>query len=100
VLTPTHVMLFGLGLFGIGILGVLTRRNAIVVLMSIELILNAANLNFVAVSWMLPDVAGQVLAVFVICVAAAEAAVGLALLIALYRNRPTVHVDDLSLLKG
>lgn len=99
VLTPTHVMLFSLALFAIGVLGVLTRRNAILILMSIELILNAANLNFIAYSWSLPDVAGQVFALFVICVAAGEVAVGLAILITIFRNRSHIDVTDVNLMK-
>lgn len=100
MLTTTHVMLFSLALFGIGMVGVLTRRNAILVLMSIELMFNAANLNLVAFSWAFPDVAGQVFVVFVICVAAGEVAVGLAILIALMRNRENIQIDELNLLKG
>ena len=99
MLTPTHVMLFSLALFGIGILGVLTRRNAILVLMSVELIFNAANLNFIAFAWALPDVAGQVMALFVICVAAGEAAVGLAILITVFRNRSHINVAEISIMK-
>jgi NADH:ubiquinone oxidoreductase subunit K len=92
-------------LFSIGVAGVLTRRNIIVIFMSIELILNAANLNFIAFSRYLRDagelnaVAGQVFTVFVIVVAAAEAAIGLGLVIALYRNRETIFVDKIDLLK-
>ncbi len=99
MLGPNHVLLFSLALFGVGILGVLTRRNAIIVLMSIELMLNAANLNFIAFAWALPDVAGQVFALFVIAVAAGEVAVGLAILILLYRNRSTIQVDEINFLK-
>jgi NADH:ubiquinone oxidoreductase subunit K len=92
-------------LFVIGIAGVLTRRNIIVIFMSIELILNAANLNFIAFSRYLQDtgsmnaVAGQVFTVFIIVVAAAEAAIGLGLVIALYRNKETIFVDKIDLLK-
>lgn len=92
-------------LFIIGVAGVLTRRNIIVIFMSIELILNAANLNFIAFSRYLHDtgsvnaVAGQVFTVFIIVVAAAEAAIGLGIVIALYRNRETIWVDDIDLLK-
>src|SRR5437588_12674385 len=92
-------------LFIIGVAGVLTRRNIIVIFMSIELILNAANLNFIAFSRYLQDagyanaVAGQVFAVFIIVVAAAEAAIGLGIVIALYRNRETIFVDKIDLLK-
>jgi NADH-quinone oxidoreductase subunit K len=99
MLTPNHVMVFGLALFGIGMFGVLTRRNAILVLMSIELMFNAANLNFIAFSWAHSDVTGQVFAVFTICIAAGEVAVGLAILIALIRNRENVNVDEIHLLK-
>lgn len=92
-------------LFVIGVAGVLTRRNIIVIFMSIELILNAANLNFIAFSRYLQDtgnlnaVAGQVFAVFVIVVAAAEAAIGLGIVIALYRNKETIWIDEIDILK-
>jgi NADH-quinone oxidoreductase subunit K len=92
-------------LFTIGVAGVLVRRNIIVIFMAIELILNAANLNFIAFSRYLQDtgnmnaVAGQVFAVFVIVVAAAEAAIGLGIVIALYRNKETIWVDEIDLLK-
>lgn len=92
-------------LFIIGVAGVLTRRNILVIFMSVELILNAANLNFIAFSRYLKDtgsvnaVAGQVFAVFVIVVAAAEAAIGLGIVIALYRNRETIWLDEIDLLK-
>ncbi|HEX8773078.1 MAG TPA: NADH-quinone oxidoreductase subunit NuoK [Pyrinomonadaceae bacterium] len=92
-------------LFIIGVGGVLIRRNIIVIFMAIELILNAANLNFIAFSRYLQEtgnlnaVAGQVFAVFVIVVAAAEAAIGLGIVIALYRNKETIWVDEIDLLK-
>lgn len=92
-------------LFIIGVAGVLTRRNIIVIFMSIELILNAANLNFIAFSRYLQEtgganaLSGQVFAVFVIVVAAAEAAIGLGIVIALYRNRETIWVDEIDLMK-
>jgi NADH:ubiquinone oxidoreductase subunit K len=92
-------------LFIIGVAGVLTRRNIIVIFMSIELILNAANLNFIAFSRYLLDtggtnpMAGQIFTVFIIVVAAAEAAIGLGIVIALYRNRETIWVDQIDLLK-
>ena len=92
-------------LFIIGVAGVLTRRNIFVIFMSIELILNAANLNFIAFSRYLQDtgnmnaVAGQVFTVFVIVVAAAEAAIGLGIVIALYRNKETIWVDEIDILK-
>ena len=92
-------------LFAVGVAGVLTRRNIIVIFMSIELILNAANLNFIAFSRYLQEtgsvnaVAGQVFTVFIIVVAAAEAAIGLGIVIALYRNRETIFADKIDLLK-
>jgi NADH:ubiquinone oxidoreductase subunit K len=98
-------LIIGALLFSIGVAGVLTRRNIIVIFMSIELILNAANLNFIAFSRYLQGsgnlnaVAGQVFTVFIIVVAAAEAAIGLGLVIALYRNRETIFVDKIDLLK-
>jgi NADH-quinone oxidoreductase subunit K len=87
-------------LFVTGVAGVLTRRNALIVFMSVELMLNAVNLAFVAFARENQVVDGQVFAVFVMAVAAAEAAVGLALVILLFRNRVTVFLDDLNLLKG
>ena len=98
-------LVIGALLFVIGLAGVLTRRNIIVIFMSIELILNAANLNFIAFSRYLQTagnlnaVAGQVFTVFIIVVAAAEAAIGLGIVIALYRNRETIFVDKIDLLK-
>ncbi|MEJ7618609.1 MAG: NADH-quinone oxidoreductase subunit NuoK [Pyrinomonadaceae bacterium] len=98
-------LVVGALLFVIGVAGVLTRRNVIVIFMSIELMLNAANLNFIAFSRYLQDtgnlnaVAGQVFTIFVIVVAAAEAAIGLGIVIALYRNRATIFVDEIDLLK-
>ncbi len=86
-------------LFTIGVLGVLLRRNVIVVFMSIELMLNAVNLSLVALSQFMGNVDGQVLVFFVISVAAAEAAIGLAIVIAMFRKRVTVNVDELNLLK-
>jgi NADH:ubiquinone oxidoreductase subunit K len=98
-------LVVGAILFIIGVAGVLTRRNIIVIFMSIELILNAANLNFVAFSQYLQAtgkanaVAGQIFTVFIIVVAAAEAAIGLGIVIALYRNKETIWVDEIDLLK-
>ena len=98
-------LVIGALLFIIGVAGVLTRRNIIVIFMSIELILNAANLNFIAFSRYLSQtgsanaLAGQIFAVFVIVVAAAEAAIGLGIVIALYRNKETIWVDEIDLLK-
>ena len=87
-------------LFVIGVLGVLLRRNAIVIFLSIELMLNAANLALVAFSQTFGDVDGQILVFFVMSVAAAEAAVGLAIIIALFRNKQTLNVDEINLFKG
>jgi NADH-quinone oxidoreductase subunit K len=98
-------LVIGALLFIIGVAGVLTRRNIIVIFMSIELILNAANLNFIAFSRYLEEtgnanaIAGQIFVVFIIVVAAAEAAIGLGIVIALYRNKETIWVDEIDLLK-
>ncbi|PYV18259.1 MAG: NADH-quinone oxidoreductase subunit NuoK [Acidobacteria bacterium] len=96
---PEYFLLLGTGLFTIGVIGVLTRRNIIVILMSIELILNAVNINLVAFSRLSGNVQGQVFALFVITDAVAEAAVGLGLIIALFRNKETVNADEIDLLK-
>ena len=87
-------------LFCIGVYGVLARRNGVMVLMSIELILNAVNINLVAFSAMNGSVAGQVFALFVIAVAAAEVGVGLAIVLAIFRNRRSVDLDEVDLMKG
>ncbi len=87
-------------LFSIGILGVLCRRNTIVIFMSIELMLNAANLSFVAFSHYLQDMSGQLFVFFVMVVAAAEVTVGLAIIVALYRNWDSIMADRVHLLKG
>src|ERR1700704_4829310 len=98
-------LVIGALLFIIGVAGVLTRRNIIVIFMSVELILNAANLNFIAFSRYLQSIgsanalAGQIFTVFVIVVAAAEAAIGLGIVIALYRNKETILLDEIDLLK-
>ncbi|HEX3973647.1 MAG TPA: NADH-quinone oxidoreductase subunit NuoK [Stellaceae bacterium] len=89
-------ILFTLGIFGI----FLNRRNVIIILMSIELILLAVNINFVAFSSFLGDLVGQVFAMFVLTVAAAEAAIGLAILVVYFRNRGTIAVEDINLMKG
>ena len=87
-------------LFTIGVLGVMLRRNVIVVFLSIELMLNAVNLSLVAFSQSFGDVDGQILVFFVMSVAAAEAAVGLAIVIAMFRNKMTVNIDEISLFRG
>jgi len=93
-----YLALSGL-VFLIGLVGVLIRRNIIVILLSIELMLNATNINFVAFSAYLGNLAGQVFVFFALTVAAAEVAVGLAIIIALYRHHESINVDDFSLLK-
>jgi len=97
---PAYALVFSLLLFSIGVLGVLTRRNAIVILMSIELMMNAANINFIAFGLRTHDLVGQVFAVFTIAVAAGEVAVGLAVVLALFRNRDTIFVDEVHIMKG
>ena len=95
----THVIALSAVLFSIGTIGAITRRNLIVILMSIELMLNAANLAFVGFARALGSTEGHVFVLMVIVVAAAEVAVGLGLVIALFRNRESVNVEDMSLLK-
>jgi NADH-quinone oxidoreductase subunit K len=89
-------ILFTLGIFGI----FLNRKNVIIILMSIELMLLAVNINFVAFSAFLHDLVGQIFAMFVLTVAAAEAAIGLAILVVYFRNRGTIAVEDINLMKG
>ena len=98
-ISTTHYVVLSAALFTIGVVGVMVRRNIIIVFMSIELMLNAVNINLVAFSHQLQNMAGQVFAIFVIAVAAAEAAVGLGILLALYRNRETVNIDEMNLMK-
>ena len=100
MITADHLLVLSIVLFSIGVLGVLTRRNAIIILMSIELMMNAANLNLVAFSRQLINLTGQVFGVFTIAVAAGEVAVGLAVVLAMYRNRDTVYVDQVHIMKG
>ena len=89
-------ILFTLGIFGI----FLNRKNVIIILMSVELILLAVNINLVAFSWHLDDLMGQVFALFILTVAAAEAAIGLAILVVYYRNRGSIEVEDINMMKG
>jgi NAD(P)H-quinone oxidoreductase subunit 4L len=96
----TQYMLLSAFLFCTGIYGVLARRNGVLVLMSIELMLNAVNINLVAFSARLNDAAGQVFALFVIAIAAAEVGVGLAIVLLIYRNRVAVNLDEIDLMKG
>jgi len=101
MLSLTHYLILGAILFAIGVAGIfLNRKNLIVLLMSVELILLAVNTNFIAFSRYREDIAGQVFVFFILTVAAAEAAIGLAILVAMFRNRRTIHVDDLDSLKG
>jgi NADH-quinone oxidoreductase subunit K len=97
----SHYLTVGAILFTLGIVGIfLNRKNVIVILMSIELILLAVNLNLIAFSAFLGDIVGQVFALIVLTVAAAEAAIGLAILVVFYRNRGSIAVEDINLMKG
>ena len=101
MLSLSHYLILGAILFATGIVGVfLNRKNLIVLLMAIELILLAVNMNFVAFSYYLNDPAGQIFVFFILTVAAAESAIGLAILVVLFRNLSTINVDDLDSLKG
>jgi NAD(P)H-quinone oxidoreductase subunit 4L len=102
VIRLSFPLIFSAALFAIGIYGVLARRNGVLVLMSIEVMLNAVNVNLVAFSQFLQDntvLAGQIFALFVIAVAAAEVGIGLAIVILIFRNRETINVDEVNLLK-
>ena len=92
-------LVFGALLFMVGVVGVLTRRNVIIVLMSIELMLNAVNVTLISFSHYLQDLRGQVLTLFIIAVAASEAAIGLALVISMYRGKSTFNLDEVNVLK-
>jgi NADH-quinone oxidoreductase subunit K len=99
-MVPIHHFLFlGAALFTIGVIGVLTRKNILVILMSIELMMNAVNINLIAFSAHLGQTAGQIFAIFVITVAAAEAAVGLGIVIAMFRNKETMNINEIDLMK-
>ena len=101
VISVGHYLFVGAVLLMLGVFGVfLNRKNVIVILMSIELILLAVNINLVAFSAALNDLAGQVLAMFVLTVAAAEAAIGLAIVVVYFRNRGSIEVEDVNLMKG
>jgi NADH-quinone oxidoreductase subunit K len=99
VIRLPFVLLFSALLFSAGVYGVLARRNAVMVLMAIELMLNAVNVNLIGFSSALHDVGGQIFALFVIAVAAAEVGIGLAIVILLFRNRASINVDEVNLLK-
>jgi NADH-quinone oxidoreductase subunit K len=96
-----HCLVLGALLFAIGVVGIfMNRKNLIVLLMAIELMLLAVNMNFIAFAHALNDISGQVFVFFILTVAAAESAIGLAILVALFRNLRSIHVDDLGTLKG
>ena len=95
----SHVIIFSLIIFAIGVVGALSRRNVFIVLMSIELMLNSVNIALIGISSAMGNMLGQVLAVFIITVAAGEAAVGMAIVVALYRNWFNVNVDSFNLMK-
>lgn len=97
----SHYLAVAAALFTIGVFGIfVNRKNVIIILMSVELILLAVNINFVAFSAYLNDIAGQIMALFILTVAAAEAAIGLAILVTFFRNRGDIAVDDASVMKG
>ena len=98
-ISPGHYVVLSAALFIIGVIGVLVRRNLIIIFMSIELMLNAVNINLVAFSAQYRHAVGQVFALFVIAVAAAEAAVGLGIILAFYRNKETINVDEIKLMR-
>ncbi|WP_068807070.1 NADH-quinone oxidoreductase subunit NuoK [Thauera phenolivorans] len=101
MLSLSHYLILGAILFAISVVGIfLNRKNLIVLMMAIELMLLAVNMNFIAFSHYLGDIAGQVFVFFILTVAAAEAAIGLAIIVILFRNLRSIHVDDLGSLKG
>ncbi|MDA8225914.1 MAG: NADH-quinone oxidoreductase subunit NuoK [Betaproteobacteria bacterium] len=101
MLSLSHYLILGAALFALSVLGIfLNRKNLIILLMAIELMLLAVNMNFVAFSHYLGDPAGQIFVFFILTVAAAESAIGLAILVVLFRNLRTIHVDDMDHLKG
>ena len=99
MITITHYLVLSAILFTIGVVGVLIRRNAIIIFMCIELMLNAVNLSFVAFAHYLNSMQGQLFVFFTMTVAAAEAAVGLAIIVAIFRNKETVNIDDMNIMK-
>jgi NADH-quinone oxidoreductase subunit K len=101
VIPLSHFLILGALLFSIGVVGIfMNRKNLIVLLMAIELMLLAVNMNFIAFAHVLNDISGQVFVFFILTVAAAESAIGLAILVALFRNLRSINVDDLGSLKG
>lgn len=99
MITQEHYLVLSAILFGIGAVGVLVRRNAIIIFMCIELMLNAVNLSLVTFSRQLDSMDGQVFVFFIMTVAAAEAAIGLAIMVSLFRNKETLNVDEINLMK-
>ncbi len=99
MITITHYLVLSAILFTLGVVGVLVRRNAIIIFMCIELMLNAVNLSFVAFAHYLSSMQGQLFVFFTMTVAAAEAAVGLAIIVAVFRNKETVNIDDMNIMK-
>jgi NADH-quinone oxidoreductase subunit K len=100
-MVPLHwYMVLSMVVFAIGVFGFLSRKNIIIMFMSIELMLNAVNINLISLSHYIQDLRGQILAFFVIAVAAAEAAIGLAIVIGLFRNKATAHVDEMKEMQG
>jgi NADH-quinone oxidoreductase subunit K len=100
MLTLTHFLILSIILFCIGVTGVLCRRNIIIILMSLELVFNSANISLAAFSYYLQSLNGMIFVIFSITIAAAEVAVGLAILVAVYRHRRTVYVDELNTMRG
>ena len=99
-MVPTHYyLMLAAALFTVGVIGVLTRRNIMVILMSIELMMNAVNINLIAFANHFQQVTGQIFAIFVITVAAAEAAVGLGIVIAMFKNKETMNINEIDLMK-
>ena len=99
-ITPAHYTILSAALFSVGLIGVLVRRNIIIIFMAIELMLNAVNINLVAYANEVGNLVGQVFVVFVIAVAAAEAAVGLGIILALFRNKETVNIDEMNVMRS
>lgn len=100
MIPTTHILIFSIVLFGIGVTGVLIRRNALIMLMSLELMMNAANINLITFARQFDSLTGQIFAIFVMCVAASEVAIGLAIVAALFKNKETIQIDSLNELKG
>lgn len=100
-MVPTsHYVMLSLALFAIGAIGAMVRRNALIALMSLELMFNAATINLVAFAAQWKSLSGQVFGVFIIAIAAGEAAIGLAILLALFRNKQSINLDDYTIMKG